>query len=153
MPRVKQAVITTDNIAPPEEPGEFHVEDIQTIEPNRLALKAKEEKFMNELIQIEIEPGEKPNDPMYVDLYHNGIAQMVLRGQPQTVKRKFVYAGLMAKVVSFACDFRRQGDTEINKLTPHTNTAYRMRLVGDTNPQGGPAWWQSVARQATGIRV
>jgi hypothetical protein len=153
MPRVKQAVITTDAVAPPEESGDFHADDIQIVEPDRLALKAKEEKFMNELVEIEIEPGDKPNDPMYVDLYHNGIGQMVLRGQPQAIKRKFVYSGLMAKVVSFACDFRRQGDAEINKLTPHTNTAYRMRLVNDPNPQGGSRWWQSVARQATGIRV
>lgn len=153
MPRARQAMITTDGVAPPEEPGDFHPEDIQTIEPDRLTLKAKEAKFFEEKVEIEIEPGDKPTDPMYVQLFHNGVPQMVLRGQPQAVKRKFVYSGLMAKVVTFACDFRRTHDGEINKLTPHSNTTYRMRLINDPNPQGGTRWWQSVARQATGIRV
>lgn len=154
MPRAKQAVIDTRGVPPPEEKPAFHPDDVQVIEPDRLDLKAKEAKFFEELIEIEIEPGDKPNDPMFVPLYHNGIPQMVLRGQPQAVKRKFVYSGLMAKQVSFSCDFRRgPNDTEINKLTPQTSTTYRMRLINDPNPQGGTRWWQSVARQATGIRV
>jgi len=140
--------------APEFRDEEFHTDDIQVVEPNRLEAKAKEEKFMNELVEIQIEPGDKPNDPLYVQIGHNGINQMVLRGQPQTVKRRYLYSALMAKTVAFACDFRRgPNDTEINRLSPSVSGAFRAHLLRDDNPLGGTRWVKRVMSEASGIRA
>lgn len=157
MPRVKQAIIESGDVqpAPPEfSEAEFDRSDIQIVQMDRLAHKAAEEKFMNEMIEIEIEPGTEPNDPMYVYLGHEGKSQMVLRGAVQPVKRKYLYVALMAKKVSMNCVFERgPNHTDINKLTPAVSTTYRARLISDNNPQGGSKWVQDVMRQATGMHV
>lgn len=162
MPRARKSLISTGDVepvnraaAPPElQEGDFHTDDIQVVEPNRMNAKVKEEKFMNELVEIEIEPGDKENDPMYVHLGHNGITQMVKRGEPQAIKRKYLYAALMSKVVTFACDFRRgPNNTEVNKLTPSSSNAYRTTLLNDPNPLGGTRWVKRVMAESAGIRA
>ena len=161
MPR-RKPLIGSDEVeavnraaAPPEldETG-FSADDIQVVQPERMEAKAKEAKFFNELVEIEIEPGDKPNDPIYVELGHNGIAQMVKRGTPQAVRRKYLYSALMAKQVTFSCEFRRgPNETEINKLTPSVSGAYRTYLLNDPNPQGGSKWLKRVMKEATGVRA
>jgi hypothetical protein len=155
MPR-KKAIITSNDVpaAAPEHSPPIEAGDIQVVKERDMNFKAKEAKFMNEPVTILIEPGTKDNDPMFVPLGHNGTCQYVLRGEPQVVKRKFLYSGLMAKVVRMNCDFRRgPGDTEINKLTPSAKLGYSMQLLRDDNPQGGMRWFQRVMAEATGIRV
>ncbi len=146
--------VFTGAMAPPEEQAEFHAEDIQAVSIDRLDYKAKEAKFMNELIKIEIEPGTEPNDPMYVQLGHNGDNQMVLRGCPQAIKRKYLYSALMSRKVSMNCTFQLgPNGASINKLTPSSNTTYRAALVDDPNPQGGPRWVQRVMAEQHGVRA
>jgi hypothetical protein len=156
MPRRKTPIITSNDVpaAPEVTEGGVAASDIQVVQERDMNYKAREAKFMNEPVTIQIEPGTKDNDPMFVPLGHNGTCQYVLRGEPQVVKRKFLYSGLMAKVVRMNCDFRRgPGDTEINKLTPSTKLGYSMQLIRDDNPQGGMRWFQRVMAEATGIRV
>lgn len=162
MPRVKRSIISSTDVepinramAPPEEhPGGFDVSDIDIVAPDRMEAKAKEAKFMNEYIEIEIEPGTEATDPMYVELGHNGINQFVKRGEVQRVRRKFLYAALMAKRVSMNCTFGKDGSgNEFNRLTPSVSTAYRARLVSDSNPQGGSKWVQQVMAENAAARV
>jgi hypothetical protein len=162
MPRVKRALINSADVepinramAPPEEnPGGFDVSDIDVVAPDRMEAKAKEAKFMNEYIEIEIEPGTEAGDPVFVELGHNGINQFVKRGETQRVRRKFLYSALMAKRVSMNCSFGKDGSgNEFNRLTPSVSTAYRARLVTDNNPQGGPKWVQRVMAESAGARA
>jgi hypothetical protein len=157
--RIKNAVINssdveaTSRMAPPEfQEQEFHASDIQVVAPDRLAFKAAEEKFMNERVEILIEPGTEPNDPVYVELGHQGIKQMVKRGVPQIVKRKYLYVALMGKKVSMQCSFGMAADgKEYNKLTPAVAGTYRTSLLSDPNPQGGAKWVQSVMAESAGM--
>lgn len=155
MPRRKPLITSSDVPAAPEvHEGGITASDIQIVKESDLSFKAKEAKFMNEMVQIQIEPGTKDNDPMFVQLGHNGASQYVLRGEPQAVKRKFLYSGLMAKVIRMNCTFRRgAGDTEVNKLTPSTKLSYGIQLIRDDNPQGGMKWFQRVMAEATGVRA
>lgn len=162
MPRVKSIIETSSleavnrAMAPPElnEAG-FESGDIQIVQPCRLETKAKEEKFMNEKVEILIEPGTEPNDPVYVHLGHNGITQMVKRGEPQIVKRKFLYSALMGKRVSMNCSFGIGKDgNEFNKLMPTVAGSYRTALLRDSNAErGGMKWVQSVMAESAGIHT
>ena len=155
MPRTNPIITSEDVPAAPEvRDGGIAASDIDVVQVRDMAFKAAEAKFMNEPVTIQIEPGTQDNDPMFVPLGHNGAAQYVLRGQPITVKRKFLYSGLMAKLVRMNCDFRRgPGDVEINRLTPSTKLGYSMQLINDANPQGGMRWFQRVMAEATGVRA
>lgn len=159
MPRVKQSIITTDDLqavslasTPPELQGEICVEDIQVVPIERMAAKVAAEKFMNERVEIEIEPGTEPNDPMFVELGHNGVTQMVKRGTVQVVKRKFLYSALMAKLVKLNVSFGKDASgNEFNRDTKSVSTAYRARLVSDQNhAEGGSRWVQRVMAESAG---
>lgn len=158
MPRAKKALINSGDVEAvsratlPEIDPVFIPGDIEVVSEDRLAFAAREEKFMNEKIEIEIEPGTEPNDPLFVHLGHNGSTQIVMRGQPQVVKRKYLYSALMAKQVKMSCTFAigRDGN-EINKLTPSAATSYRAYLTNDPNPQGGSRWVQRVMAESTGV--
>lgn len=162
MPRAKRIIESSEleavnrAMAPPElnEAG-FDASDIQIVRPDRMEVKAKEEKFMNEKVEIQIEPGTEPNDPVYVHLGHNGITQMVKRGEPQIVKRKFLYSALMGKKVSMNCSFGMSKDgNEFNRLTPTVSGTYRAALLRDANAErGGMKWVQSVMAESSGINV
>lgn len=159
MPRVKQSLINTADVqalsraAPPElDEAGFDPSDIQVVTPDRMETKAKVAKFMNELIEIEIEPGTEPNDPVFVHLGHQGIAQYVQRGVPQIVKRKFLYSALMGKRVTLNVSFGMGVDgKEFNREAKSVSTAYRARLISDPNPQGGPKWVQAVMAESAGM--
>jgi len=143
-------------MAPPEmdEIG-FQPGDIQIVAPDRLETKAREEKFMNEKVEIEIEPGTEPNDPMYVELRHQGIPQMVKRGVPQIIKRKFLYVALMGKKVTVNCTFGRDSNgNEYNRLTQSVSGTYRTVLLRDNNTErGGMRWVKSVMAESAGMHV
>lgn len=160
MPRVKSVISTSDveavnrAMTPPEvTEGGHSVEDIQIVPMERMAFKAKEEVFMNEKVEILIEPGDQPNDPVFVELGHNGVTQMVKRGAVQVVKRKFLYSALMAKKVAMNCVFGKDASgNEFNRLTPSASNTYRAQLVSDRNTaRGGSKWVQSVMAESHGV--
>ncbi|MBT9174196.1 MAG: hypothetical protein DDT21_02607 [Syntrophomonadaceae bacterium] len=101
---------------------------------------------MEEKVMVEIEADDDPNAPVFVYSGHQGVSQYIKRGTPQAIKRKYLYALLSAKRIKFACAFGKDGSgNEFNRLNPSGQTAYRVRLIQDNNPQGGMKWFQSVA--------
>lgn len=134
--------------------GGFDVSDIQVIPENKMRDKAAEAKFMEEKVEIEIEAGDGPNDPVFVHAGHQGIAQYIKRGVVQVVKRKYLYSLLAANSVKFACAFGKDGTgNEFNRLSPSGQRAHRVRLVSDKNPEGGMEWVRKVTESLsrTGI--
>lgn len=136
---------------PPElrEAG-IELEDIEIVSTKDVASKVQMEKFMNEKVVVEVESDpEDENAPVFVYVGHNGVTQYIKRGEPQTIKRKFLYAALVAKRVKMACSFGKDGSgNEFNRLTPNASMTHRIHLVQDNNPQGGMKWVQSVMRAA-----
>lgn len=118
---------------------------IDIIHPTQMKALVEDEKFMNEKVVIEVEMDDEPNAPVFIQAGHNGVTQYIRRGEPQTVKRKFLYALIAAKQVKLAVAFGRNGDgSEFNRATPTAKSSYRTRLISDSNPNGGMKWVQSV---------
>lgn len=154
----RRSLIGTDDVEvgfdlgrAPEELREAGVEidDIEVVPAKQMVNVANEAKFMEEKVVVEIEADDDPHAPEFIFSGHNGVSQYIKRGGPQAIKRKYLYSLLAAKRVKFACAFGKdQNGNEFNRMNPSGQTAYRVRLVRDDNPQGGMKWFQSVATAA-----
>lgn len=135
--------------APPElREGGFDISDVQPVSEKDFQSAVAVEKFMNELVQVEIEADDDEHAPVFVYTGHSGVVQYIKRGEVQTVKRKFLYSLLAAKRVKMSCAFGIVSGNEFNRLTPNSAMTHRARLVRDNNPQGGASWVQKVMREA-----
>lgn len=141
---------TAHQEAPELKETQFHPSDLDIVtDEQRMRHKAQEAKFMEDRVEVEIEMDDSPDSPIFVHLGHNGISQYVKRGEPQVVKRKYLYSALAAKTVRLACSFGKDASgNEFNRLSPSVNTTYRVRLLRDDNPQGGMNWLRQVAAAA-----
>ena len=131
---------------PPELDEAPEAPDLQVVAAESAAAAIREAKFMEEKVLVMIEEDENPNAPTFVMLGHNGVSQYVERGKPQAVKRKFLYSGLAARAVRFACKFGLDAaGNDVNKLAPSSRNTHRMVLLDDRNREGGMLWFQKVA--------
>ena len=111
MPRPKHKISTTDledqaheRTLPEIGAGEVvDLEKIEVVDPQHLMNRVEQEKFMNEKVVIQIEADEDPNSPVFIYCGHNGIQQYIKRGEPQSIKRKYLYSLIAAKRTQFAC--------------------------------------------------
>jgi hypothetical protein len=142
MPRAK--AISTDDVQPRETgatlpafgPPEISRDDIEVIDGPELRNKAEEERFMNELVEIQIEADEDPNSALFVSAGHQGVMQYIKRGEPQTIKRKFLYSLIAGKATRYACSFGKdQSGNEFNRLSGRPNTTHRLHVLRDS-PKG-----------------
>ena len=155
MARPRKSIIDSTDAGPvntgvPElnEAG-FDVSDVEVVHPSKLNSKAAEAKFMEEIVIVEIEAEDDPNAPMFIKSGHNGVDQWIKRGEPQPIKRKYLYSLLAGKRVRLACSFGRDGQgNEFNRLTPSGQTTHRVHLIRDDSPRGGMKWFQSVMAAA-----
>lgn len=150
-----RSVIASDDVeavqraAPELRDGDITMDDIEVVPAHALRSQAEEAKFMEEKIRVEVEGDDDPNSPIFVYFGHNGVTQYIKRGEPQVVKRKFLYAAIAAKTVKFACAFGKDGTgNEFNRLTGAAKTTHRIRLIEDRNPLGGMKWFQKMAQEA-----
>lgn len=150
-----KSIIGTDDVqavqqaAPELRDGGITLDDIDVIPEKDLVNAAAEARFMEDRITVEVEADDDPNSPVFVYFGHNGVTQYIKRGEPQVVKRKFLYSAIAAKTVKFACAFGKDGSgNEFNRMSANTKTTHRIRLIEDRNPQGGMKWFQKVAQEA-----
>lgn len=146
MPRgIPNAKISTDDLARtaeertlPEFDGghAINLDDIEMISPKNLRTVAAQEAFMNEKVVVQIEADEDPNSPIFIYTGHQGITQYIKRGEPQSIKRKFLYSLIAAKRTQFASAFGKDASgNEFNRLSGRTNTTHRLHVIRDT-PEG-----------------
>jgi hypothetical protein len=82
-------------------------------------------------------------DPVRVG--NNGVNQAFVRGEPVTVKRKFVYALAKARPIGYSQEVRTDassGDV-VERLMPKRALKYPFSIVEDRNPNG-TAWLKKV---------
>jgi len=107
---------------------------IEVIDPLKFESKAADEKFMNEMVEIQVEADDDPNAPLFIPCGHQGVTQYIRRGQPQTVKRKFLYSLIAAKSARLACAFGKdQNGQEFNRLQGASRTTHRVTIIRDTD--------------------
>lgn len=106
---------------------------IDIIDPGKMLSKAEDAKFMNEMVEIQIEADDDPHAPLYVHTAHNGDVQYIKRGEPQKVKRRFLYALIAAKQAKLVCSFGKdQNGQEFNKLSGPKRCTHRVIVINDT---------------------
>lgn len=103
--------------------------------------------FMEEPVDVMVHESTDPNAEPLVDTYCNGTPQRFVRGQTQTVKRKFVEILARAKQTSIQTRTDITSDSVFNRVNKHTALRYPFSVVSDSNPKG-VAWLQSVLRAA-----
>lgn len=103
--------------------------------------------FLEEKMDVMVHESADPNAEPVVETWVNGVAQRFIRGQTQTVKRKYVEVlarakntGIMTKEV---VDYEGARTTAIVK---HTALKYPFSVVRDENPRGA-TWLKQVMSQ------
>lgn len=97
---------------------------------------AAELAFMEEPVEVEVHESSDPNAEPIVDLYCNGIPQRIVRGQPITVKRKYVQILAGARQISMSTDTRVDGENVVNRVSKRTALRYPFTVVRDDNRRG-----------------
>jgi hypothetical protein len=106
---------------------------IAIVDPAKFDAKAADEAFMNELVEIQIESTDDPNEPLFIESGHNGVTQYVKRGEPQTIKRKFLYSLIAGKQARLVSSFGKNADgKEFNRLAGPSVGTHRIVVISDT---------------------
>lgn len=104
--------------------------------------------FNEELITVQVADSEDPNAERVIEVGVNGKKQFFKRGQPQTVKRKYVEALARAKVTNYSQRVDATDPLVMNRLNPRTALRYPFALLEDANPRGGQAWLRQIMSEA-----
>ena len=112
--------------------------EVQKIDgPNAMAY-ADELAFMEEPVEIMVAESTDRNaeNPIFVSC--NGRNQFFIRGQVQTVKRKFVEILARAKQTDVQTKVIQHsaGDEPINRILKHSSLKYPFQVIRDSNPKG-----------------
>ena len=105
------------------------------------------EAFLNEPVTIVINPSQDPEDPKLVQVGVNGTSQFIPRGEPFTVKRKYVEVLARAKRTDFGQTLDERLGERMNHLHAMHSLRYPFSVVRDANPNGG-AWLVGILAEA-----
>lgn len=117
---------------------------IETVPGPVLGEFAELEKFMNEPLEVLVfEPYDKGQENV-VQTSVNGKNQFIIRGIPQTVKRKYVEVLARARKVNVSADGYKDPTGEAkNTVRITSGLQYPFQVVRDPNPKG-PAWLRQI---------
>jgi hypothetical protein len=105
-------------------------------------------KFMEEPMTVTVHESldEYAENPVRVG--NNGINQAFIRGEPATVKRKFVYALAKARPINYSQEIKvNQASGEVSqKMVPRRALKYPFSVIRDDNPKGGE-WLKRVLQE------
>lgn len=139
---VKKNLLGPDDVAEPQNDisisttgkAEATRAGIDIIQPGKLEEKAADEAFMNELVEIQIEADDDPNAPLFVHTAHNGVTQYIKRGEPQTIKRRFLYSLVAAKQAKLVCSFGKNSEgKEFNRLQGPSRCTHQVVVITDSD--------------------
>ena len=105
-----------------------------------LGKKLETMAFMEEPIEVIVAESADKNAQPIVESWCNGRSQFFVRGQQQTVKRKFVAVLAQAKTVSYTQqEYRDHNGALAIRNIPHKALQYPFTVVYDPSPKG-VAW-------------
>lgn len=103
--------------------------------------------FMEEQMDVMVHESTDPNAELMVDVYCNGTPQRFIRGQVQTVKRKYVEILARAKQTHISTKVHQDPENVYNRIDKHSALRYPFSVVRDSNPKG-VVWIKSVLSAA-----
>ena len=125
--------------------------EIQVVEgPMDAAKKHKADilAFMNEPVLVEVATTTDKYEPQFVQLWNDGRIQVIPRGIPTTVKRKYVEVLARMKTDTFRNEEYRDPDGNNSVRWPKTTgLRYPFAVIQDDNPKG-MAWLRSIPSAA-----
>lgn len=96
--------------------------------------------FLEEPVMVRIAQTNDKNADQVIELIVNGEIQLLRRGEPKTVKRKFVDLMARMKSTRFASHERTADNGEkYMEQVPYTATVHEFTVMKDANPLG-EAW-------------
>lgn len=105
------------------------------------------EAFMNEPVTIIVNPATDPDEPRLVQVGVNGVNQFLARGEPITVKRKYVEVLARAKRTNFTQTLDERLGEGMNHLKAMHLLRFPFSVIEDRNTNGGP-WLRGVLAEA-----
>jgi hypothetical protein len=108
---------------------------------------ADELMFNEELVDVMVHESTDPNAEPMPDVYVEGVPQRFMRGQVQTVKRKFLAVLAGAKQVSIQTQIIQQPDAVYNRINKHSALRYPFSVHRDPNPRGA-SWLKGILASA-----
>lgn len=106
---------------------------IEVIPEQRMRDKAADEAFMNQIVVIQVDSSDDPDEAVFIPTGHNGVEQYIQRGVPQAIKLRFLHSLIAGKVVAQASSFGKDGSgKEFNRLTGRTSTTHRYQVLEAT---------------------
>lgn len=105
------------------------------------------EAFMNEPVTIIVNPATDPDEPRLVQVGVNGVNQFLPRGEPMTVKRKYVEVLARAKRTNFSQTLDERLGEGMNHLKAMHLLRFPFSVIEDRNPSGAP-WLRGVLAEA-----
>ncbi len=138
-----RAVITSDDVTGAKSEtnisatGKTEVthSSIEVVPESRGLKKAAEEAFMNQIVTVQIESTEDPDEAVWIPTGHNGTDQYIQRGVPQPIKLRFLYSLIAGKKTAQTSSFGKDGTgKEFNKLVGRTSTTHRFSVL-DATPE------------------
>lgn len=107
------------------------------------------EEFFNEMVEIIVHESTDPSAVPIPLINVNGVNQFFLRGQKQSVKRKFVARLARMKQRRYTQQIANDpaSGNVIQRMIPHVGLRYPFSVVNDPNPKG-PAWLQKILGEA-----
>lgn len=104
-------------------------------------------KFMDEELTIIVQDTEDKNATPLVETWCNGRSQFFIRGQAQTVKRRYVEVLARSKGTRYRQEHYKDanGNDAIRNI-PVTSLRYPFTVIHDPNPNG-PEWLKQVLKE------
>lgn len=103
--------------------------------------------FMEEAVEIEVSQTDNPYAEALIHLECNGVTQIVVRGVPQYIKRKFVEILARSKTENIATpeiiDAKGNKTAAIRRFQ---GLRYPFRVLHDSNPNGH-SWLDGIMKQ------
>jgi hypothetical protein len=107
------------------------------------------EAFFHEMVDIIVHESTDPTAIPFPQINVNGVNQFFIRGQVQSVKRKFVARLARMKERRYSQQIVNDPATGnvIQRMIPHVGLRYPFSVIHDPNPKG-PAWLQKILNEA-----
>ena len=122
--------------------------DIQVVDGPDWKDKASILDFMNDVLLVEVATTTDKYEPQFVQLWNDGRIQVIPRGIPTHVKRKYVEVMARMKMESFRNEEYRDMDGNNSVRWPKTSgLRYPFAVIEDPSPNGR-AWLRSVLASA-----
>lgn len=98
-----------------------------------------DEAFMEEQVTVMLHPTTNENEPPYAHLNVNGRNQIVPRGTPVRVRRKYVEVLARMKETRYSQHTPNPSEPDKTQLIPRHGLVFPFNVVEDQNPRGR-AW-------------